>query len=467
MAQESGARASSKDQLFGRIAAKNQLITESQLKECLALLENGSGTQDLSRILIEKGYISSENATRIAGKVEQLAAEREKPADGGAKGDEPAPGAGGRGLKPAPSAVSVKAAAERDYAHLAGKPLGEYLKVARALGASDFHFQVDSAPLLRYHGRLIAMKHPVLGPADTERAIRDLLTAEEWKELAERNEIDFCYEREEHGRYRTNAYRQRRGYDIIFRLIPSKVPTLEELNLPETLAHFTTYRQGIVLITGPAGCGKSQTMAALIEIINQRNFDHIVTVEDPIEIVFESKNCNVNQRHVYRHTESFGVALRSALRADPDVIMVGEMRDLETISMAITAAETGHLVLATLHTTNAIRSIDRIIDVFSPKEQDQIRAMVSESMRGVISQQLIPRADGLGRLPALEIMFSTPAVANLIREKKTYQLTSVLQTGKSRGMCTMDDSIQELLNRRLITRDDAAFHAEDPSRFRD
>jgi len=206
-------------------------------------------------------------------------------------------------------------------------------------------------------------------------------------------------------------------------------------------------------------------MAALLDIINQERKDHIVTVEDPIEYLFEPKNCNVNQRHVRRHTANFATALRSAMRADPDVIMVGEMRDLETISMAITAAETGHLVLATLHTTNAVRSIDRLIDVFPPKEQEQIRAMVSESMRGVISQQLIPRADGLGREPALEIMIATPAVGNLIRERRTFQLLSVLQTGKKLGMTTMDDSIRKLLNQGVITRERALFHSENPRSF--
>jgi len=260
--------------------------------------------------------------------------------------------------------------------------------------------------------------------------------------------------------------RQRKGLDAVFRVIPDHIPTLEELHLPDVLKRFTTYRQGIVLVTGPAGSGKSSTMAALIDIINQDQHDHIVTVEDPIEFIFESKNCNVNQRHVKVHTQSFATALRSAMRADPDYICVGEMRDLETVSMAITAAETGHLVFGTLHTTNAIRSVDRIIDVFPPKEQDQIRSMVSESMRGVVSQQLIPRADGTGREPALEIMFATPAVANIIREKKTFQLTSVLQTGAKQGMVIMDDSIATLLRQGLITKEEAAYRAESPDRFR-
>ncbi|HZN56433.1 MAG TPA: type IV pilus twitching motility protein PilT, partial [Planctomycetota bacterium] len=240
----------------------------------------------------------------------------------------------------------------------------------------------------------------------------------------------------------------------------------EDLHLPPVLRRFTEYRQGIVLITGPAGAGKTATMAALVDIINEKQHDHIVTVEEPIEYIIESKNCNVSQRNVRVHTDTFASALRSAMRADPDYICVGEMRDLETMSMAITAAETGHLVFGTLHTTNAVRSIDRLIDVFPPKEQDQIRAMVSESMRGVISQQLVPRADGLGREPALEIMFATSAVANMIRERKTFQLPSVLQTGTKLGMTTMDDSIGELLKQKIITRETAHYYAESPERFK-
>ena len=233
--------------------------------------------------------------------------------------------------------------------------------------------------------------------------------------------------------------------------------------MPDVLKEFTQYNQGIVLVTGPSGCGKSATLAALIGMINQARNDHIVTVEDPIEYIFDPAGSNINQRHVRRHTESFHSALRSAMRADPDVIMVGEMRDVETISMAITAGD-GHLVLATLHTTNAVRSLDRLIDVSVPTaEQEQIQAMVSESMRGVISQQLLPRNDGTGVVPALEIMFATSAVGNLIRENKTFPVPSVLQTGRKQGMITMDESIRELLSKGVITPEVARYHAEDPS----
>jgi twitching motility protein PilT len=351
-----------------------------------------------------------------------------------------------------------------EFGRFAGEPITELLREVRTLGVSDLHCQVGSPPFVRIHGSQVYLKHPPYEAKALEAKVRDLLDDYHRKMLEETWNHDFCLDID-HGRYRTSVFRQRLGTDAVFRIIPDEVPTLASLHLPEYLSRFTKYSQGIVLITGPAGCGKSATMAALVDIVNQDRRDHIVTVEDPIEYVFESKGCNVNQRQVKVHTENFATALRSALRADPDVIVIGEMRDLETVSIAITAAETGHLVLATLHTTTAIRSVDRIIDVFPPKEQEQIRAMVAESMRGVISQQLIPRKDGRGREPALEIMFATPAVANLIRDSKTFQLTSVLQTGARLGMKIMDDSLQELLDKGLITKETAQYHASIPERF--
>jgi twitching motility protein PilT len=277
--------------------------------------------------------------------------------------------------------------------------------------------------------------------------------------------VDFAYTLPGVGRFRSNAYRQQRGIDATFRAIPSRPPSLEELGLPTSLARFANFHQGMVLLTGPAGCGKSSTLAALLNIINEERRDHIITIEDPIEYVHSSKRCVVNQRQVGPHTGSFARALRAALREDPDIIAIGELRDLETISLALTAAETGHLVLATLHTNNALRTVNRILGVFPPSQQEQIRTMVAESLRAVVSQRLAIRADVKGRVPALEILVANRAVGNLIRENKTFQIRSVLQTGASLGMCLLDSSLSELVRTGIIRREEALRHAEDPQKI--
>jgi twitching motility protein PilT len=446
-------RPSSEAAMFGRIALKNQLVGEADLRRVMSSLPRGS---DLGTALVAEGLISAKHAEAISQKVSQRLEGQSAAGSETDAGSQP-------GTTVREGVVSVADVQRMDFTSMVGKPLIEYLRKARDLGCSDFHFQVDSAPLVRLHGHLIRWKHPALTAKDTARTIEELLDEKQWKDLQQDQDLDYCLDDGDRGRYRTNCFKQRKGFEAVFRIIPIKVPSFEDLHLPEVLSQFTQYNQGIVLVTGPAGCGKSATLAAIVERINQQRHDHIVTVEDPIEYIFRPSGCNINQRHVHHHTETNYSALRSAMRADPDVIMVGEMRDVETISMAITAAETGHLVLATLHTTNAIRSIDRLIDVFPPREQEQIRAMVSESMRGVISQQLLPRKDGTGVEPALEIMFTTPAVGNLIREGKTYQLASVLQTGRKQGMITMDDSIRILLRKGIVTPETARFHAEDPS----
>jgi twitching motility protein PilT len=251
----------------------------------------------------------------------------------------------------------------------------------------------------------------------------------------------------------------------VFRPIPPDPPTLEQLGLPATLKKLTEYHQGLVLVTGPAGCGKSSTLAALVAMLNAERHDHIITVEDPIEYVHTPKGCLVNQRQAGKHTKSFANALRAALREDPDIIVIGELRDLETIQLAITAAETGHLVLATLHTNNAIRTINRVLDVFPPKQQSQIRAMVSESLRAIVSQRLVMTADNQRRVPALEVLFVKPSVSNLIREEKTFQIRSVMQTGRSEGMTLLDDSLFELVKAGTVTKETARRVAEDPKRF--
>ena len=331
--------------------------------------------------------------------------------------------------------------------------------------ASDVHVHACAPVKMRINGILQELDNEVLEPEIADEVIREILTPEQTAALDTRGQIDFAYTIPGIGRFRSNAYRQQRGLDAVFRAIPPEPPTLSDLGLPGALARFCNYHQGMVLITGPAGCGKSSTLAALLRILNEERSDHIITIEDPIEYIHRSQRCVVNQRQVGRHTDSFARALRAALREDPDIIALGELRDLETISLALTAAETGHLVIATLHTSNSIRTINRILGVFPPEQQDQIRTMVSESLRAVISQRLVNRADGQGRVPALEILVCNKAVGNLIRENKTFQIRSVLQTGSSQGMCLLDASLADLVKKGIITSEEAARHAEEPAKF--
>ena len=337
----------------------------------------------------------------------------------------------------------------------------EYLTVGQSAGASDVHLGVNAPPIWRLHGTLqpIWPDAPRLTSDQTLALADGFLSNPQKTQLNERGDADFAYANN-FARYRTSVVRQRLGVDLVFRIINTKVRTMDELSLPEHLKLLTRYQNGLILVTGSVGSGKSTTLAALVDQVNIERREHIITLEDPIEYVLEPKGCHITQREVHTHTRSFAAALRGALREDPDVIMVGEMRDLETISLAITAAETGHLVLGTLHTSNASRTLDRLLDVFPPDQQEQVRIMVSESLRGVISQQLIPRADGKGRVLALEILTNTPAVANVIREAKTFMLPGIIQTGKKQGMQLMDDALIELQSRGLITADEALARAE-------
>jgi len=343
--------------------------------------------------------------------------------------------------------------------------IDKLLKMAKEIGASDLHISVDSPPIVRLHGTLRRTKYPPLSAKQTEALIMEMLTPDQRQRFLARKELDLCYEIPEVGRFRTNVLFQRKGIDAAFRVIPSRVRTIDELGLPSVVKTLLSYRQGLILVTGTAGTGKTTTLGAMIDYLNETRREHIITIEDPIEIVHKSKLCHINQREVGKHTNSFAIALRAALREDPDIILVGEMRDLETMSMAITAAETGHLVLATLHTSSAARTISRILDVFPPNQQPQIRAMVSESLRGIISQQLIPRADGKGRVLALEILVVTPAISNLIREDKTYQIPSQMQIGQHLGMQLLDDHLEALVKTGFITRQEAYERANDKKRF--
>jgi twitching motility protein PilT len=353
-------------------------------------------------------------------------------------------------------------------AHQVLDHVDQYLQLGREFACSDVHLATAYPPAWRRFGRLgpIWEDHAPLAPAETERLAKSFLGESEWERLQQRGDIDFAYAAS-NGRYRASVVKQRLGYDMAFRVIDDRIRSIEEIGLPlDHIIPLTRYQNGLVLVTGSVGSGKSTTLAALVDFINRDREDHILTLEDPIEYVFESKGCHVNQREVHTHTESFAKALRGALREDPDVIMVGEMRDLETIQLALTAAETGHLVLGTLHTGNAPRTLDRVLDVFPTDQRDQIRIMVSESLRGILSQQLVPKADGDGRVLALELLVNTPAVANCIREGKTFMLPGVMQTGKNVGMITMDESLRRLYVDRVITRDEALFRAEDKAQMR-
>jgi len=337
----------------------------------------------------------------------------------------------------------------------------QYLFIGQQSNASDIHLSVNSRPVWRRNGQLepIWLKAPVLSAADTERLALSFLNEEQKKHLADRGDADFAYANQ-FGRFRTSVVRHRLGYDMTFRIISTQLRSMEELGLPASLKLLTQYHNGLVLVTGSVGCGKSTTLAALIDEVNRTRHDHIITLEDPIEYVINSKGCHVTQREVHTHTRSFAAALRGSLREDPDVIMVGEMRDLETIQLAITAAETGHLVLGTLHTGNAARTLDRVLDVFPTDQREQIRVMVSESLRGIISQQLVPRIDNTGRALALEILVNTPAVAATIRDGKTFMLPGIMQTGRKLGMQLMDDDLMSLYDQGIISQDEAYARAD-------
>lgn len=323
---------------------------------------------------------------------------------------------------------------------------------------SDLHISSGQPPVVRIHGDMVKIEVPALDKDEVHNMIYDVLNDQQRKVFEENLELDFSFALGDIARFRVNVFKQQRGDSAVFRTIPTKIPTFEELNLPKVFRDVAQLEKGLVLVTGPTGSGKSTTLAAIIDLINTEEKGHILTVEDPIEFVHSSKNCLINQRELGPHTKSFSNALRSALREDPDVILVGEMRDLETISLALTAAETGHLVFGTLHTSGAPKTVDRIIDVFPAAQQAQVRAMFSESIQAVITQNLFKRKDGKGRVAAFEIMIGTPAVRNLIREAKISQIPSIMQTSRAVGMQTMEFSVTELLTKNIVTRDEVAFY---------
>lgn len=321
--------------------------------------------------------------------------------------------------------------------------------------ASDLHLTSGAPPFLRLHGNMSPLNYRQLSNQDVQALIFEILTEKQKKAFVEKWELDFAYVVEGLGRFRCNVFMQRKGLGAVFRTIPEKIKTAQELNLPPSIIDLTETDRGLILVTGPTGSGKSTTLAAMIQHINSNREAHILTVEDPIEFVHPNLKSLVNQREVGSHTKTYANALKAALREDPDIILVGELRDLETISLALTAAETGHLVFATLHTSSAAKTIDRIVDVFPPGQQGQIRTMLADSIRGIVAQSLFTRADGQGRVAAFEIMKGTKAIANLIRENKIYQIPSIIQTGAQHGMVLYEKYVDDLVKKGLVTMADA------------
>jgi twitching motility protein PilT len=344
--------------------------------------------------------------------------------------------------------------------------LDAFFKLMNEQGASDLHLVSGQPPALRIRGDIERVKYKTLTNDELKSMLYEIAPEDKVKVFEETGDVDFGYEIPGLARYRANFFMQKYGCAAVFREIPSSIVTAQQLGLPPVVAKLASLPRGLVLVTGPTGSGKSTTLAAIINEANRTRKDHIITVEDPIEFVHESRGCIINHREVGLHTKSFHAALKGALREDPDIILVGEMRDLETISLAIEAASTGHLVFGTLHTTSAAKTVDRVIEVFPANQQAQIRSTLSDGIRGIIAQVLFKRADKKGRCAALEILIATPAVRNLIRESKTHQIPSSIQVGKKYGMQLLDDAIMDLLNKGWITADDAYAKANDKARFR-
>ena len=341
-----------------------------------------------------------------------------------------------------------------------------FFKLMHEQNASDLHLMAGQPPALRIHGDVERVKYKVLENDELRAMLYEIAAEDKVKTFEETGDVDFGYEIPGLARYRANFFMQKNGVGAVFREIPSNIMSCEQLGLPPVMAKLATLPRGLVIVTGPTGSGKSTTLAAIIDEANRLRADHIITIEDPIEFVHKSRGCLVNQREVGLHTKSFSAALRGALREDPDIILVGEMRDLTTMSLAIEAASTGHLVFSTLHTTSAPKTVDRIVEVFPAEEQGQIRSTLADGVRAIISQTLFKRIDKKGRAPAMEILIATPAVRNLIREGKSHQIPSMIQTGKKYGMQLLDDAIMELYSKGRITAEDAYIKANDKARFR-
>ncbi len=340
-----------------------------------------------------------------------------------------------------------------------------FFKLMNDEGASDLHMVAGQQPVLRIRGDMERIKFKIFENAELTKMLYEICPEEKLKLFEESGDIDFGYEISGLARYRCNFFQQKNGIGAVFREIPSDIMSCQQLGLPDVVSRLAHLPKGLVLVTGPTGSGKSTTLAAIIDEVNKTRKDHVLTIEDPIEFVHQSQKCIINHREVGRHTKSFAAALRGALREDPDIIMVGEMRDLETIALAMEAAMTGHLVFGTLHTLNAMKTVDRIIEIFPASQQGQVRSTLSDALKAVVSQTLFKRIDMKGRCAALEILIATPAVRNLIREGKTYQISSVMQTGKKYGMQTLDDAIMGFLDKKMISPDTAYSNCMDKAKF--
>ncbi len=362
---------------------------------------------------------------------------------------------------------TVSPSLKSESAIAAAPTIQEFLRLVISKGGTDLHITAESPPVMRVNGILTRLPFPPLSGNDTKSLCYSLLTENQRHRFEEEHELDFSFGIRGLSRFRGNLFLQRGAVAGAFRTVPYAARPLAELGLPPIVGELTKLPRGLVLVTGPTGSGKSTTLAAMIDKINRERQEHVVTLEDPIEFVHEHRTCIINQREVYADTNSFGEALRHVLRQDPDIVLIGEMRDLETVAAALTVAETGHLVLSTLHTNSAVQTINRIIDIFPDQQQPQIRAQLSLILQGVISQQLIPKADGRGRVLCVEVMIPNPAIRNLIRENKIHQIYSQLQVGQSKfGMQTMSQSLTDLYTRKLISHEEAMGHATEPDEVR-
>lgn len=434
-----------KDRLFGELAIKAGFVTRSTLSQLLS----EAPTASLRELLTRASILSAQQIQVLDRQCEKLLSTSPTPQN------ENKTQAGNAAPHPAPSNASVA----EPYLH-------KVLQYALSKGASDVHIHGDAPLLGRVQGKLGPLRGETpISSADSTKIVLQILRPDQISALDTNGQLDFAYEVNKLGRFRVNVYKSFRGTDAVFRLIPPHIRTVEELGLPPLIKSFTDFRTGIVLCTGPTGCGKSTTLAALVQHINTSRQDHVITLENPVEHVYPRGQCHVNQREVITHTTSFGRALRAALREDPDIIAITELRDRESMGLALSAAETGHLVLGTLHTSSAAQTISRVINAFPGPEQEHIRAQLSESLRAVVSQRLVPRADGQGLIPAVEILVVNTAVANIIRDDKVFQLPSVMQTGKALGMVSLDESLLQLVQSGAVTKADARTFAVQKERF--